>query len=119
MILYHTTIRQFVESILEHGLIPETTLQHQERWKTYYGVCLSKSHAGWRATIAQRHMDDVEETVVFEVTLPDGWELHEDPNALHVEGDKDESAVYSPERIPPTMLRLLVEQKATADSSAE
>jgi hypothetical protein len=119
MILYHTTIRHLVESILEHGLIPDAILLHQERWHAYEGVCLSKSRASWRETIARRHMADVEETVVFEVALPDGWELHEDPNALPVEGDKDESAVYSPERIPPTMLRLLVEQKATADSSAQ
>jgi hypothetical protein len=46
----------------------------------------------------------MEETVVFEVTLPDGWELHEDPNALPVDGNKDESAnsisKYDPKRIP-------------------
>jgi hypothetical protein len=52
-------------------------------------------------------MAKLEETVVFEVSLPDGWELHTDPNALPVGENKDKSAVYSAERIPSTMLRLL------------
>ncbi|HTT20040.1 MAG TPA: hypothetical protein VMG82_13910 [Candidatus Sulfotelmatobacter sp.] len=91
-------------------MAPSTVLLHDQRWNDYEGVCLSKSPETWRDTVAQRHMADVEETVVFEVTLPECWELQKDPNALPVGDDKDESAVYSPERIPPTMLKLLQEQ---------
>ena len=102
---YHTTLKSRLASILENGLVPNDVLLHDAPWEFFEGVCLSRSPQAWQTTIAQRHMVEPEELITLQVNLPDEWELMLDPNALPLEReDRDETALYSPLRIPATCL---------------